>query len=212
MVLISQDGFVHAVEAGTFTGLAVSFLGQVINTKYHILRRNGHRTAVRRLEQVVGRQQQESAFRLGLHGKGQMDGHLVTVKVGVESGTYQRMQLDRFTFDQDGLESLDAQSVQGRRAVEHYRVFFDDILQDIPYSAVYFLDQLFGVLDIHGDASVMQLLHHERLEQFEGHFLGHTALIDLELGADDNNGTSGIVDSLTQQVLSETAVLTLEHI
>jgi hypothetical protein len=33
--------------------------------------------------------------------------HLVTIKVGVERRCYQRVQLDRFTFNQFWLESLD---------------------------------------------------------------------------------------------------------
>ena len=34
----------------------------------------------------------------------------------------------------------------------------------------------------------------------------------LELRSDDDNGTSGVVYTLTEEVLSETALLTLEHV
>ena len=46
-----------------------------------------------------------------------MDGHLVAVKVRVESGTNQRMNADGFTFNEDRFESLNTQPVQGRGAV-----------------------------------------------------------------------------------------------
>ena len=57
-----------------------------------------------------------------------------------------------------------------------------------------------------------QVLHDEGLEQLEGHLLGQTALIHLQLGADDDNGTAGVVNTLAQQVLAEAALLALQHI
>ena len=50
---------------------------------------------------------------------------------------------------------------------------------------------------------------HERLEQLESHLLRETALIHLQLRTNDDNGTSGVVDALTEQVLTETSLLTL---
>ena len=44
-----------------------------------------------------------------------MNCHLVAVEVGVESGTYQRMQLDGLAFDQHRLERLYTEPMQGRR-------------------------------------------------------------------------------------------------
>ena len=46
-----------------------------------------------------------------------MNRHLVAVEIGVESGADQRVNLDRFSFDQYGLEGLDAQSVKRGSAV-----------------------------------------------------------------------------------------------
>jgi hypothetical protein len=42
------------------------------------------------------------------------------------------MQLDRLALDQHRLEGLDAEAVQGRRAVEHHRVLADDLFEDVP--------------------------------------------------------------------------------
>ena len=72
-------------------------------------------------EQVVGGQHQEAGLRLGLGRQRDVDRHLVAVEVGVISGTGQRMQLERAALDQDRLKGLDAEAVQGRRAVEHDR-------------------------------------------------------------------------------------------
>ena len=141
-----------------------------------------------------------------------MDSHLVAVKVGVESGTYQRMKLDCLALDQDRLECLDAQSVQGRCTVEHNRMLFDDIFKNIPDSGIDLFDQLLCILDVLGDAPLLQFLHDEGLEKFQSHFLGNTALVDLHLRTDNDNGTAGIVDTFAQKVLSETAALALEHV
>ena len=40
----------------------------------------------------------------------------------------------------------------------------------------------------------------------------HTALVDLQLRADADNATAGVVDTLAEQVLTEAALLTLEHV
>ena len=48
-ILISQNGFVYALEELALTDRAGSLLCQVINTQYHILGRNGNRTTVRGL-------------------------------------------------------------------------------------------------------------------------------------------------------------------
>ncbi len=57
--------------------------------------------------------------------------HLVTIEVGVVSGTYQRVELDRFTFDQHRLEGLDTQTVKGRRPVQQHGVLADNFSENI---------------------------------------------------------------------------------
>src|SRR5690606_6150093 len=72
--------------------------------------------------------------------QGQMHSHLVTVKVGVERGTHQRVQLDGLTFYQRRLESLDTQTVQCRRTVKEYRMTFQYVFQYIPYDRIFAVD------------------------------------------------------------------------
>ena len=59
---------------------------------------------------------------------------------------------------------------------------------------------------------VDQPLHDERLEQLERHLLGQAALVQLQLRADDDDRTAGVVDALAEQVLAEPALLALEHV
>ena len=58
----------------------------------------------------------------------------------------------------------------------------------------------------------LELFHHERAEQLNGHFLRHAALIKLEFRADDDNRTAGIVNALTEQVLTEASLLAAQHL
>ena len=63
-----------------------------------------------------------AGFHLRFHRQRHVNGHLVTVEVGVEGRANERVQLDGLAFDQDGLKGLDAQTVQRRRTVQHHRV------------------------------------------------------------------------------------------
>ena len=60
-----------------------------------------------------------------------MDRHLVSVEVGVEGRTNERMDPDGLPLHEDGLERLDSEAMQGRRAVQEHRVVLDDVLQDL---------------------------------------------------------------------------------
>ena len=62
-----------------------------------------------------------------------MHGHLVTVEVGVERLTGQRVQLDSFTLNQHRLERLNTQAVQRRRTVQHHRVLRNGFFQHVPH-------------------------------------------------------------------------------
>ena len=102
--------------------------------------------------------------------------------------------------------------MQGRRTVQQNRMSLDDDLERVPDLGLRSLDRLTSRLDVLRDLGLDQTLHDERLEQLERHLLGQTALVHLQLRADDDNGTAGVVDTLTQQVLTETTLFTLEHI
>jgi hypothetical protein len=75
-----------------------------------------------------------------------------------------------------------------------------------------FLDQLLGALDRGDQAALFELVVDERLEQLERHLLGQTALVQAQLGTDDDDRTAGVVDALSEQVLTEATLLALEHV
>ena len=54
LVFISQNCFIQTLKALSFALGSGSFLCQVIDTKYHILGRNGNRAAIGGLQQVIG--------------------------------------------------------------------------------------------------------------------------------------------------------------
>ena len=122
------------------------------------------------------------------------------------------MKLDGLAFDKDRLKGLDAEAVQCRSAVQHDRMLGDDLFKDIPDGRLKTLDHLLGALDVVRGAVLDKFLHDERLKQLDRHFLGQTALIDLKFRTDDDNGTARIVDTLAEQVLTETAALAFKHI
>ena len=184
----------------------------MVQAEDHVLGRHRHRTAVSGLEDVVRRQHQDPGLGLRLGRQRHVHRHLVTVEVRVERGADQRVDLDGLALDQLRLEGLDAQAVQRRRAVEQHRVLADDLFEHVPHDRARALDHPLGGLDVLRVAQVDQPLHHERLEQLERHALGQAALVQLELRADDDDRTAGVVDALAEQVLAEPALLALEQI
>ena len=141
-----------------------------------------------------------------------MHGHLVTIEVCVERGTNKRMKLDRLTFYKNRLECLDTQTMQCRCTVQHNRMLLNDVLKDIPYCRLKLLYHFLGIFDVVGSSVGNKLFHNERFEQLDSHLLRKTTLIDLQFRSYDDYRTSGIVNSFTEKVLTETSGFTLQHI
>ena len=185
---------------------------QVVGTENHILRRDDDWLAVLRCEDVVGCEHQDARLGLCLCRQRQMDSHLVTIEVGVVSRAGQRMQLQGMALGENRLEGLDAEAVQRRCTVQEHRMLLDDVLEDIPDFWTRALHHALCALDVVRSARSDELLHDERLEELECHDLRQAALVQLELRADDDNGTARVVDALAEQVLTEAALLALEHV
>ena len=120
--------FLNRAEHHAFTFHAFSHDRGVIQTQNHILRGHDNRGSIGWRQHVIGGHHQHAGFQLGFQAKRHVYGHLVTVKIGVERGTDQRMQLNCFAFYQNRLKSLNAQPVQSGRAVQHHRVFPDHFI------------------------------------------------------------------------------------
>ena len=136
-----------------------------------------------------------------------MHGHLVAVEVGVERGTHQRMYLDGIAFDQHWHERLDSQAVQRGSPVEQHRAVFDHVFQDVPHFRAGSFHHALGVLDVGRNAKHHQTVHHEWLEELQGHAFGQPALVHFQFRANHNYRSTAIVHPLAQQVLAEPALL-----
>ena len=167
--------------------------------------------AVDGLQEVIGGKHQEAGFGLCLRRKRNMDSHLVAVEVGVERACRPADEaLMALPSTRIRLKCLNTKSVQGRRTVEQHGMLLDDVFKRVPNLRALRVRRIFlRVFDIVATClSATSSLHDEGLEQLKRHFLGQTALINFELGSDDDNGTAGIVNTLTEQVLTETSLLT----
>ncbi len=185
---------------------------EIIQAEHDVLRRHDDRLTVGRMQDVVGRHHQHARFELRFERQRNVHGHLVAVEVGVERGADQRMKLDRLAFDQNRLERLNAEAMQRRRAVEQHRMLADHLVEDVPDFGAFFFDQLLGLLHRGRQTLGVEPRIDERLEQFERHLLRQAALMQAQFGTDHDHRTAGIVDALAEQVLTETALLALEHV
>ena len=98
--------FFHIGKQAAFAQAVDFVAGHVVQAQYDILRRHNNRLAVGGRQYVVGGQHQGTRFHLRFQAQRHVYGHLVTVEVGVERCTNQRVQLNGFTFNQNRLKRL----------------------------------------------------------------------------------------------------------
>jgi hypothetical protein len=209
------EGDPHLVQAGkppSFTFEPLARAGQIVDSEDNVLRGADHGLAVRGREDVVGGHHEHPRLHLGLEGERDVNRHLVSVEVCVESGAHERVQLNRLPLDQYRLERLDPKPVERRGAVEHHRKLPDDLVQGVPDFALLLLHHLLGRLDGGRVPALLELVEDERLEQLEGHLLGQAALVQLQLRTDDDHRPAGVVHALSEQVLAEPPPLPLQHV
>src|SRR5262245_23994300 len=174
-------------ERAAFALRAFHRAGHVITAEHDVLRRHRDRLTRSGREDVVRREHQDLRLDLSLGRERDVDGHLVAVEVRVERRADERVNLDRLAFDQHRLESLNAQAVERRGAVEQNRMVLDHLFEDVPDHVVVAFDHLLGLLDGRGVAFRFEPVVNKRLEQFERHFLRQTALVQLQLRADHDH-------------------------
>ena len=141
-----------------------------------------------------------------------MYSHLIAVKVSVESGSHQRMQLNGTAFNQYRFKSLDTKAVQSWCAVQEHGALLDYFFQHFPNLWPVALNVAFCALDVGGVAMFIQAGNHEGSEEFQRHRLWQTTLIQLQMRSNYNDRTPGIIHTFTQQVTAETTFLSLQHI
>ena len=210
--VVRHGRFGDAAEDLAFTDRAGANGREVVQTDDHVLGRNRNRSAVRGLEDVVRGEHEDARFGLGLNRQRKVNRHLVAVKVGVERCTDERVKLNRFTFDELRFECLNSEAVKRRCTVQENRAVTDDLFELSPDLGVCTLDHALRALDRRGKSLVLELLDDIRLEQFESHLLGQSTLVKLELRTNNDDRTTRVVDALSEQVLAETSLLSLEHV
>src|SRR5439155_7681883 len=112
---------------------------------------------------------------------------------------------------QNGLESLNTKSVKSRCTVQKNRVLANDFFENVPNDRFLAFDHFAGLFDGCGVGVLFQLVVNERLKQFQRHLLRQTALMKLELRADNDNRASRIIDTFSKQILTETSLFALER-
>ena len=120
------------------------------------------------------------------------------------------MQLNGLTLDKLRLEGKNRQTVQRRSTVQKHGVTLHHVLQDIPDDGLTTIDDTLGALHRLHDTALDELTDDERLIKLGGHELRQTALAHLQLRTDDDHRTGRVVDTLTEKVLTEAALLTFE--
>src|SRR5438270_7175917 len=138
-----------------------------------------------------------------------MDCHLVAVEVCVVGGADERVNANRFAFNQQRLKCLDGKTVQRRRAVEKNRMALCHLFKNVPDLRRLALDHLLRAADGVDVAHVLEAANDEGLEKHERHLLRKTALMQLQLRTDDDDGPAGIIDAFTEEVLTEPSTLAL---
>ena len=116
-----------------------------------------------------------------------MHRHLITIEIGIKSRADQGVNLNRLALDQQRLKSLNAQTMQGRRAIQEHRALADDFLEHFPDFRSFTLDNALGALDIAGVVVGNQPADDEGAIQLQRHRFGQAALMQLELGTDDDH-------------------------
>ena len=116
--VVSVIGFGWIGEGHAFALLIREHDGDVVATHNRVLRGTHDRLAVARCEDVVGAHHQRVSFHLGFDRQWQVNGHLVTVEVRIETFADQGVQVDRVAFYECWFEGLDTHAVERRGSVQ----------------------------------------------------------------------------------------------
>ena len=210
--IVSDQRLFRSVECQTFTFRTSTQLSNIVQTKNHILCRHSNRRTVCRVQDIMWLKHQHLCFQNCFITQRQVNSHLVTVKVGIECRTCQRVQLNSFTFDHLRLESLNTQTVQCRSTVQQYRMSFHYMFQNIPDHRFLAVNDLLGRLNSLNDTTFDELTNNKRLVQFGSHQFRNTAFTHSQFRTYDDYRTSRVVNTFTQQVLTETSLFTFQAV
>src|SRR4051812_25791974 len=102
--------------------------------------------------------------------------------------------------------------MQSRGTVQKNRMLFHHFIENIPNFFFFLFHHLLCTFDGGDVTALFKLIEDERFEELERHLLRQAALVQLKVGTYYDHRTTGVVDALTEKILTETTLLTLEHI
>ena len=210
--VVRAADFIEVSEHHTFTQCVYTLTGHPVQAKYNVLRRYDDWLTVRWRQYVVSGHHQGTGFELCFQGQRHVYRHLVTIEVSVIGRTHQWVQLNRFTFNQLWLERLNTKTVKCWCTVQHHWVLTDNFREDVPYLWGFALNHFLRSFNGCRQTAVLQLGEDERLEQLQSHLLRQTTLVQTQLRTYGNYRTARVVNTLTKQVLTETTLLTFNHV
>ena len=88
----------------------------------------------------------------------------------------------------------------------------DHVLQDIPYYRLFLIYDTLGRFDCLDNPALYELANDKRLVKLSGHILRQTTFEEFELWPYDNHRTSGVIHTLTKEVLTEASLFTFERV
>ncbi len=161
---IDEFGFLKAAEDCAFAPHSGPDSGQVVAAEDHIQGRGHYRLAAARQQHIMDAEHRLSGFPDGGFRKGNVDRHLVAVKIGIKSSTYHRVQLDGAAVNQYRLECLDTEPVQCRSPVKQHEMLLYHFLKYVIHLRFGPFHEPPGTFYIMGDTPFQQLVHNKRLE------------------------------------------------
>ena len=102
--------------------------------------------------------------------------------------------------------------MQARCAVKQDILALDDLVERVPNHCLARLDQTSSAADIMRVIMLNQPADDKWFKQLDRHLLWQAALIDFKLWTNNNHRTARVIDALTEQVLTEAALFTFEHV
>ena len=210
--VMGNDSFLGTIESKALTLCTRTDLGDIVKTEHHILRRHCDRSTVGRIKDVMALKHQYLSLKHCLIAQWKVNSHLVSVEVGVERSTCQRMELNSLALDKFWLECLNTKTVKCRGTVEHYGMTLHHVLKNIPNNGLAAVNNLLCTLDSLNDTTLDELANDKWLVELSCHQFGQTALTHLQFRTYYDYRTSRIVNTLTEKVLTETSCLTLQRV
>ena len=168
-LIVSNNSFFRAIESQAFALSSLAQLGDIIEAQHHILRRNGNRRPVCRIEDIVALKHQNLCFDNSFIAQREVNSHLVTIEVGIKCGTSQGVQLNCLAFNQFRLESLNTETVQSRSTVKQDGVTFHDKFENVPNNGITTIHDLLRALYCLDNTALNQATNNKWFIEFSSH-------------------------------------------